>query len=226
MRMVRDLPTNITIHHHHIIRGSSAGSMICLISCLKDEYVTFDWIMSVAGAIRDKYTNVGGIPNMRLIAEEFVNHLILAADPDKLKYCFDNQCLEIQISRVTCCGLKPEIVSPTSIEELVELVVISCTIPLISRNLNPCDPINDFQLCCVRRKHTASWCCATAYVDGGFSEYCASPDPADTVVPVMHRTIVIPSREWCERVWEEGLGWDGSGVGVTTSPATTQMNRL
>lgn len=226
MRMERDVPTNTTVHYNHIIRGSSAGSMICLVSCLKNECLSFDWIYNTAESIRDKYTTVGGIPNMRLLTEEFVGHLIRAADPDKLKYCFDNRCLEIQISRVTCCGLKPVIVSPTSIEEFMELVVISCTIPLISRNLNPCDPTHDFQLCCVRRQHdTASWCCATAYVDGGFAEYCASPDPADMVVPVMHRTIIIPSREWCERVWREGMEWDG-GVGVTTPPISTQMNRI
>ena len=227
MRMVRDLPTNTTIHHHHIIRGSSAGSLICLVSCLKDEYVSIDWIMGVAAVIRDKYTTVGSIPNLRIIVEDFVGHLIRAADPDKLKYCFENQCLEIQISRVTCCGLIPEIVSPTSIEELMELAVISCTIPLISRNLNPCDPTNDFQVCCVKRRNdTTHWCCATAYVDGGFAEYCASPEPADMVVPVIHRTIIIPSNEWCERVWREGMEWEWGGVESTTPPTTAQMNRI
>ena len=70
MRMERDLPNNITIHHNHIIRGSSAGSMIFLVSCLKDEYRTFEWIYNTAETIRDKYSRVGGIPNMRVIAEK------------------------------------------------------------------------------------------------------------------------------------------------------------
>ena len=214
------------IHHRHILRGSSAGSMICLVSCLKDEYRTFEWIANTAETICDIHSKTGGIPNMRVIVEEFVGQLIRAADPDKLKYCFDNRCLEIQISRVTCCGLKPEIVSPTSINELMELVVISCTIPLISRNLNPCDPKHDFQLCCVRRRSdNSSWCCATAYVDGRFVEYCGSTEPADTVIPVKHRTIVIPSREWCERVWREGMEWDGTSSSATP-PTSSHMNRV
>ena len=216
MRMERQ---HTAIHRKHIIRGSSAGTMICLVSCLKDEYRSFDWIMNVSQQIRDKYTRIGSLPNLRVIAGEFANHLIRAADPEKLEYCFDNQCLEIQISRITWCGLKPEIISPTSIEELMELVAISCTIPLISRNLNPCDPNDDFQLCCVRRKHdTASWCCAAAYVDGGFAEYCGAMAPADLVVPVMYRSIIVPSTEWCQQVWREGM--------ACSPPTNTQMTRI
>lgn len=225
MRMVRDIPPQSHIHQHYIIRGSSAGSMMCLVSCLKDQYLSFDWIANTAEKIRNKYTKTGRIPNLRIIVKEFIGHLVRAADPEKLKYCFDNRCLEIQISRVTCCGLVPEIVSPIFIEEFMELMEISCTIPLMSRNLNP---FGNFQICCARRRHnnSASWCCSASYVDGGFVEYCASPEPADMIVSIKYRTIIIPSREWCERTWKEGLEWNGGVVRSTEPPTVIQMNRI
>jgi hypothetical protein len=205
-----------TAYRNYNFHGSSAGSLMCLVACLRDDVLVsnvFDIIVTVGEIIRTRHA--GTYLNLDTIVVDFLRDITPYIDANKLAYCLDNRTIGIHVSRITCGPIRREIIYPVDLDELFAAVRMSCYIPIMSRGGN-----GAWCICCVSTD--TGW-----YIDGGFSDWFAVP-LSDISIIARVRKITIPDRAWSFDAFNTGVG-DSSAIfsGLSTAPPTVNtMTRV
>lgn len=135
--------------------GCSAGSLICLVSLLKEEYINFDFLLFI---YKQSTKEQGRILNIYMLIHKLCEVVKDYIDYEKLSLNLQN--LRIHITEINfflgCIPkLKKKIAIPIDLEDLKYLILASCQIPILGRSQNHCFFIE------IHNK---------LYIDGMFSE--------------------------------------------------------
>ena len=126
------------------ILGSSAGSLICVITLLNDEDKSIENIIKICESILNNINegSILGKYNLFNYVEQFLDKFL------KIIEKYPNEIIEERLNKIfiklSCITyyyfipyLNNEIKNPKSLEELRNLVLSSCYVPIISYNKNP-----------------------------------------------------------------------------------------
>ena len=118
--------------------GCSAGSLICLVSLLKEEYINFYFIFEI---YHQAINNQKGIVNTYCLLDSLFILIEDYLDYEKLSLNLQN--LAIHITEVNfICGCLPhfrkKIIQPENLSHLKKLCLSSCQIPFFGRSPDHC----------------------------------------------------------------------------------------
>lgn len=133
-----NLRENHQIHNYQIL-GCSAGSLIGLVSLLKDDFINLDFLINISNQAKEKNPGLLNIYN-------FINSLFDLTE-DYIDYenlSLNLQNLSIHITEIDyfICGCFPylnkKIIYPENLKHLRQLCLASCQIPFFGRSPHHC----------------------------------------------------------------------------------------
>ena len=134
---------NISLENSKIY-GSSAGSLICLASLLKEDDREFNKLLKICLKIQEDINNKNFFSkfNMYNYVDQFSNKMLKIINTypnNKIEKKLSN--ISIEVTRINWYYIFPyftkEIITPKNLVELKTLIIGSCYIPLISYCNNP-----------------------------------------------------------------------------------------
>jgi len=173
--------------------GSPAGSLICYIHLLKDEFLNVNHIINICNDIKK---NASCPFNLYYFSNQFVKQFSKYIDPIK----FQNRLkrIRIQTTRIKCNWLcipvfRRTLTKPSNFGDLNELICASTQIPILSRNA-----CNWF---CISNR--GKW-----HIDGGFADrFCKYKLNKSTIVINVSKysSLSVPNEEECFKMYNDGI---------------------
>jgi predicted patatin/cPLA2 family phospholipase len=179
------------IHNDPTVRtliGSSAGSLICFCSLLDRKYPLYETVEQCAVEVLDTYKRTHCIFNLYTISWLFVHKLRAYIDETMVEERLKR--IQIQMTEVHIHGYKysRRRITPISVEQLCELCLASCYIPLMSRHTNCLYYMID----------------GRRYIDGAFSD-AVLPIGYPTVHTMKYAAVVIPDKTKIKKMYDDGV---------------------
>lgn len=125
------LPQLFLVADDHDICGASGGSLMCLIALLPKEHRTYEFIMKHA---LETFNEISFPLNIYDLLSRFVNKLSKYVERDNVNR--NMKRMSVQLTQITLYppSLKRVFVFPQTIEELLNVILISTYIPMLARN--------------------------------------------------------------------------------------------
>lgn len=132
---LRDTVSNF---HDYQIVGCSAGSLICLVSLLKEEYLNLYFLVVL---FQESLQEQRQLLNIHTLVSKLFELAKDYIDYEKLSLNLQN--LRIHVTEIDffwgCLPkLNKKIVSPLDLDHLKDLILASCQIPVLGRSQNHC----------------------------------------------------------------------------------------